>query len=150
MKRVYRTLLLLYPVPYRALYGREMANVFEDTLRDCDARGFLNRVAFLWREFSGVFAAAFALRIGESVRRERPFAPSLASGAAAAAFGQFLLFSNCGIGKHLSIGAEIADTQQPPDALQLPLLMAAVCVFLILTLCITFVWNMRNIGRRRE
>ena len=126
-----------------------MANVFEQALHDRGPRGSFAYVIFLWREFTGVFAAALVMRSSEHTLRVRPFAIPLVSGAAIAAFAQSVLFSNCGIGKHLSIDAQIADAPRTPDAFALPFLLTGACLILILILCATFVWNMRNIRKRR-
>jgi hypothetical protein len=149
MRRVYQTMLRLYPQWYRALYGCEMADVFEQALGDGDANGFLGYAAFLWHEFAGVFAAALAIRTGEYILRARPFAISLASGAAVAAFAQTLLFSNCGIGRYWPLDAQIAETPQTPADFALPFLLTGTCLILIFVLSAAFVWNMRNIRKRR-
>jgi hypothetical protein len=126
-----------------------MRNGFEQALDDWDAAGLFAYAAFLWHEFAGVFAAASAMRTAEYIFRARRFAISLASGAAVAAFAQSLLFSNCGIGRHWSIDARIAEPPQTPDAFALPFLLTGVCLILICILAATFVWNVRNIRKRR-
>jgi hypothetical protein len=149
MKRAYRMLLRLYPAPYFRMYGSEMAGVFDDAWSHCDARGYVRRAIFLQREFAGVLVAAAGMRSAGYVRRPRPFGRFFVLGAAVAAFGQSILFSNCGIGRHLSSRAEMAETQQPAVDLAMLLLLIGVFLILIFVLCATFVWNMRQIARRR-
>ncbi len=56
MRRVYQSVLLLYPATYRTLYQSEMADVFEQALGDRGAGGLFAYLVFLWHEFAGVFA----------------------------------------------------------------------------------------------
>ena len=149
MRRVYQAMFLLYPQAYRELYGYEMAGVFEQALDDRCTGGVLAYVGLLWCEFTGVLAAALAMRTGEFILRVRPFAFPLATGAAVAAFAQSLLFSNYGIGKHWPIDARIAETPQTPDAFALPFVLIGALLILVFTLSAAFVWNMRSIRRRR-
>jgi len=67
-------MFLLYPQAYRELYGYEMAGVFEQALDDRCTGGVLAYVGLLWCEFTGVLAAALAMRTGEFILRVRPFA----------------------------------------------------------------------------
>lgn len=55
--RVYRTLLLLYPKPFRLAYGEDMVAVFEEMQRDHSA------AALWWRVVSDAFKSVIVQRL---------------------------------------------------------------------------------------
>jgi hypothetical protein len=58
MTRLYRWLLFLYPSDYRAIFGREMTEVFDKAHAATSKRGILGRAAFYLRELTGLIQTA--------------------------------------------------------------------------------------------
>lgn len=154
MRYAFQTFLLLYPAPYRNLFGREMASVFEQAADEYQPRGFFAYCAFLCCEFLGLIAGAFSARSDEYLTRTRcrmtaPFVLSLVAGTAIAALTQSCFVSQVGrIARRLPVNAPAPDTYQiAPDVMGL-LLMATGILFFVSLLAVAFVWNMRTVGIR--
>jgi hypothetical protein len=155
MRYAYETLLHLYPDSYRAVFGQEMASVFEQATSDYPPRRFLAYLAFVYSEFSGLIAGAFSMRAGEFVLRTRsrlnvPFAVSLFLGSATAALTQGCVLNQIGhLGRHELARAQILNVPQgTPDPEALFALAGGTLVFLSL-FSGAFVWNLRNLRRRK-
>src|SRR5579859_251318 len=58
MLSFYRSLLYLYPSPYRREYADEMISVFRDAQAEVSAGSFVKRISFRVRESAGLLAGA--------------------------------------------------------------------------------------------
>ena len=151
MRSAYEMLLLLYPPPFRAMFGREMALVFEQASGACRSRGLLAFAGFLCAEFAGLVAGAFSTWTDEYMLRSRrrlsiPFLVSLAAGAAFAALTQGCFVFH--IGRHEFIRQEVAEAPVVvPDRVAVMLLAGGSLLFVSL-FSMAFVWNMRIVGIR--
>lgn len=63
MKKLFRGLLFLYPADYRAIFGAEMAEVFDETYASTCERSIWWRLTFCLRELTGLVRAALYARI---------------------------------------------------------------------------------------
>lgn len=153
MKYAYEALLRLYPESYRSVFAREMASVFEEAASDYKARGFSAYLEFIGAEFSGLVAGAFYASAGEYLARSRrrlnvTFGFCLIAGAAITAFCQGCLYiRGDGVRVH-SIQTLIPAASQAPVAVEVPFILAGVCLLFISVLSGAFSWNMRNIRNR--
>jgi hypothetical protein len=73
IKRVYQTLLQLYPADYKALFAAEMLNTFVKADEECRAKGRLRFMRFVFAEMMGLLAGAVTewaleLSTGRSIR----------------------------------------------------------------------------------
>jgi hypothetical protein len=80
IKRVYQTLLQLYPADYKALFAEEMSNTFEKADEERRAKGALHFMRFAFAELSGLLIGAATewaskLTTGRSVQDR--FSPGL-------------------------------------------------------------------------
>ncbi len=87
MTRLYRWLLFLYPADYRATFGAEMAEAFDDAHSESRHQGTWQRATFYLRELAGLAWAASCAqaRVHRGMRcveRMRRFANSRAALAA--------------------------------------------------------------------
>ena len=65
MQLLYRTLLYLYPAEYKAAFGLEMIDSFEQARRASREQGLLNFVQFTTCEVSGLIKGLFLERIAK-------------------------------------------------------------------------------------
>src|SRR5687767_6437652 len=144
MQRVYRMLLRLYPIDYRAEFANEMLAVFAQQAADKRRDGLLRYLEFLVHEYVGVLVNA---------AKERPawlhFLPAVGGVTVAGLLhmviyaGIFKLFGTVS----RAIGHVNFSTQEP------------ISPFIVLTLCVTtllgllpllFLLNMRLLQRQRS
>ena len=69
MKKLYRGLLFFYPADYRAIFGTEMAETFDEMYAAACDQGTWHRMTFCLRELTGLVRAALyaQIRIHHSV-----------------------------------------------------------------------------------
>ena len=60
MRNLYQTVLLLYPAEHRAIFGEEMAQVFEELRADVLKNKRISRIGFWVRETAGLLDGALA------------------------------------------------------------------------------------------
>jgi hypothetical protein len=151
MKYAYETLLRLYPDSYRLVFGQEMTSVFALATEELQPRGVLSYTRFLWMEFFGLIAGAFAMWTDEYMSRSRrklsgQFIASLVGGAAITVFFHNFFYIAMSRPRPVSAQAPVA----PPitTSLMLPLIMAGGVLLFFSVFSVAFVWNMRMIGNR--
>ena len=150
MKYAYETLLRLYPDSYRVVFGPEMTSVFEQATEDLQSRGVFSYGRFLWTEFIGLIAGAFAMWTDDYMSRSRrklsgQFVISLVGGAAITIFFHNFFYVAM---TRLHIPAEAPTTYPVTSDVMLPVIMAGSVLTFFSVLCAAFVWNMRMIGNR--
>jgi hypothetical protein len=151
MRYAYETLLHLYPDSYRAVFAREMAEVFDQATADYQPLGVLRYLAFLWTEFTGLITGAFSMWTDEYVFRTRlrlrlPFLLSLLAGAAITAFFQNDFYIH--VAARRSDFTPVREAPPLTPDLMLPLILAGGTLLFISLFSLAFVWNMRIIGIR--
>lgn len=139
----YRTLLRLYPAPYRTMFGAEMVWVFEQASEACRSRGFIARFTFLCSEYAGLCAGAFSAWTGEYVPRPRPrltvqFVISILAGAAITAFFQTFVYT--GLTRPSKLHPRTPAISPTPHDLMLPMIMAGVVLVFVSVFSVAFVW----------
>jgi hypothetical protein len=151
MRVAYAALLRLYPAPFREVFAREMAEVFEEVRADRRARGVFEYIAFLFSEIAGTLGGAFWMWSAGFIERSRrklviSYWVSIAAGVAITAFFQWFFYNHVGSTTVFAGG----DHDMPltvPVAFA-PLLLAGGVLLLLSVFSIAFVWNMRMIGNR--
>lgn len=153
VRHTYEALLHLYPLPYRALFGREMAAVFEQVTRDYKPRGILVYSMFVGGEFAGLIAGAFSVWSDEYLRKTARgrwlSTPTVIAAIAALAVTAFLQNS-----VYKAMMGHRPPHLPPPVQSQTPLQLVGLmtligmCLILVSVLSMAFVWNMRTIGNR--
>lgn len=150
MKTAYAALLRLYPAPFREVFAREMAEVFEEVRADRRARGFFEYFLFLFSEIAGTIGGAFRMWSARLVERSRrrlvvSYWVSIAAGVAITAFFQWFFYAHVADAKILAA----PDGEAPTVPIGfVPLLIAGGVLLLLSVFSIAFVWNMRMIGNR--
>lgn len=150
MKVAYAALLRLYPEPFREVFAREMAEVFEEVLADRRARGFFEYVVFLLSEITGTIGGAFWMWSAGFIERSRrklviSYWVSIVAGVAITMFFQGFFYAH--VGEVEVLGAPVHEGPVVPIAF-VPLLLAGGVLLLLSVFSIAFVWNMRMIGNR--
>jgi hypothetical protein len=151
MKIAYAALLRLYPAPFREVFAREMADVFEEVGADRRARGFFEYIAFLFSEIAGTLGGAFRMWSAGLIERSRrrlviSYWVSIAAGVAITAFFQGILYTNMTRTRFAVVGDRPLPAVVPVSFLAL--LIAACLLVFLGVFSIAVVWNMRMIGNR--
>ncbi len=150
MRIAYAALLRLYPAPFREVFAREMAEVFEEVRADRRARGFFEYLVFLFSEIAGTIGGAFWMWSTGFIERSRrklviSYWVSIAAGVAITMFFQGFFYAHVGDVEVLASPAH--EAPMVPVAF-VPLLLAGGVLLLLSVFSIAFVWNMRMIGNR--
>jgi hypothetical protein len=141
----------LYPAPFREVFAREMAEVFEEVQADRRTRGIFEYFVFLFSEIAGTIGGAFRMWSEGLIERSRrklviSYWISIVAGVSITAFFQWFFYAH--VGNASILASPDHDVPSTVPVAFVPLLLAGGVLILLSVFSIAFVWNMRMIGNR--